>query len=130
MEAQKRIGQEENEKQKNEMVQKEEEWKSERTDLNQKLQDLLIHNEKVKDECLKKVLVYKDKYQDYKQKVKRANQQISVLTQRVARYEVEKGMQPQSYGASPGKAGPHGASNDGVEDYDEEDAFEEEEDDQ
>lgn len=129
MEAQKRIGQEENEKQKSEMVQKEEAWKSERTNLNQKLQDLLIHNEKVKDECLKKVLVFKDKYQDYKQKVKRANQQISVLTQRVARYEVEKGMQPQSYGASPG-AGHHGASNDGVEDYDEEDAFEEEEDDQ
>ena len=39
-----------------------------------------MHNEKVKDECLKKVLVYKDKYGDYKQKVKRANQQITVLT--------------------------------------------------
>ena len=48
--------------------------------MNQKLQDLLMHNEKVKDECLKKVLVYKDKYGDYKQKVKRANQQITVLT--------------------------------------------------
>ena len=59
--------------------------------MNQKLQDLLMHNEKVKDECLKKVLVYKDKYQDYKNKVKQANTQITQLTQRVARYEVELG---------------------------------------
>lgn len=50
-----------------------------------------MHNEKVKDECLKKVLVYKDKYQDYKTKVRRANQQITVLTQRVARFELERG---------------------------------------
>ena len=60
--------------------------------MNEKLQDLLMHNDKVKDECLKKVLVYKDKYQDYKQKVKLANQQITVLTQRVARYEMDKGV--------------------------------------
>ena len=75
--------------------------------MNQKLQDLLMHNEKVKDECLKKVLVYKDKYQDYKQKVKRANQQITVLTQRVARYEVERGISAgalSSHKPSPGKA--------------------------
>ena len=60
--------------------------------MNEKLQDLLMHNDKVKDECLKKVLVYKDKYQDYKQKVKLANQQITVLTQRVARYEMDRGV--------------------------------------
>ena len=57
----------------------------------QKLQDLLMHNEKVKDDCLKKVLVYKDKYVDYKNKVKSANQQINLLTQRVARFEIERG---------------------------------------
>ena len=44
----------------------------ERNEMQQKLKDLLLHNEKVKDECLKKVLVYKDKYQDYKKKVKMA----------------------------------------------------------
>ena len=55
-----------------------------------------MHNEKVKDECLKKVLVYKDKYSDYKQKVKLANQQMSVLMQRVARYDVERGGMAQS----------------------------------
>ena len=72
--------------------------------MNQKLQDLLMHNEKVKDECLKKVLVYKDKYQDYKAKVKRANSQITVLTQRVARFELERGIMSQvSKQASPDK---------------------------
>ena len=37
------------------------------------------------------MLVYKDKYVDYKNKVKAANQQINLLTQRVARYEIEIG---------------------------------------
>ena len=75
--------------------------------MNQKLQDLLMHNEKVKDECLKKVLVYKDKYLDYKQKVKRANQQITVLGQRVARYELERGINVGALGSknqSPAKS--------------------------
>jgi hypothetical protein len=63
-------------------------WKLERDDLNQKLQDMLNYNEQVRDECLKKVVAYKEKYADYKGKVKMANQQINVLTQRIARYEV------------------------------------------
>ena len=79
LEAQKRIGQEETEKMRQDMRHREDGWKQERADLNQKLQDLLVHNEKVKDECLKKVLVYKDKYLDYKTKVKRANQQLTIL---------------------------------------------------
>jgi hypothetical protein len=49
-------------------------------DLNQKLQDMLNYNEKVRDECLKKVVSYKEKYADYKNKVKMANQQITVMT--------------------------------------------------
>lgn len=92
LEAQKRIQAEEVEKIKSDQAKREVDWKNERADMNQKLQDLLMHNEKVKDECLKKVLVFKDKYTDYKQKVKRANQQITVLTQRVARYEMERGV--------------------------------------
>ena len=107
------------------MATKEESWRTERAELNQKLQDLLMHNEKVKDECLKKVLVFKDKYQDYKQKVKRANQQITLLTQRVARYELEKGIASQAHGASPDKASLHyanqnGTSEEGIDDYDQE----------
>ena len=50
---------------------------------------MLAYNEKVRDECLKKVVGYKEKYADYKNKVKSANQQISVLTSRVARYECQ-----------------------------------------
>lgn len=115
------------------MDQREEGWKAERTDMNQKLQDLLMHNEKVKDECLKKVLVYKDKYTDYKQKVRQANQQISLLTQRVARYEMEKGMSPTRGGAhSSKKPSPDrgaGASDQYIDEYqdEDEDAYEEEE---
>jgi len=48
-------------------------WQHERRDLQGKIQDLLLHNDKVKDDCLKKVVAYKDKYQDYKQKVRLAN---------------------------------------------------------
>ena len=59
---------------------KEESWNREIADLNLKLQELLGYNEKVRDECLKKVVAYKEKYSDYKNKVKMANQQISVLT--------------------------------------------------
>lgn len=60
----------------------------ERGELNSKLQELLMHNEKVKDECLKKVIVYREKYQDYKTKVKQANEKINVLMDRMARYEI------------------------------------------
>ena len=54
-----------------------------------KIQDLLLHNDKVRDDCLKKVVAYKEKYQDYKSKVKLANSQIGTLMQRVARYELQ-----------------------------------------
>jgi len=51
---------------------------------------MLTYNEKVRDECLKKIVVYKEKYTDYKNKVRSANQQISTLTQRLARYELRE----------------------------------------
>ena len=53
---------------------KEMSWNEEKQDLNQKLQDMLSYNEKVRDECLKKIVVYKEKYTDYKSKVRSANQ--------------------------------------------------------
>ncbi len=49
---------------------------------------MLAYNEKLRDECLKKVVAYKEKYTDYKAKVRSANQQIATLTQRVVRYEL------------------------------------------
>jgi len=41
--------------------------------LNQKLQDIILYNEKSRDDYLKKVTAYKEKYSDYKGKVKLAN---------------------------------------------------------
>ena len=55
---------------------KEEGWNLERQDLNNKLQEMLNYNEKVRDECLKKVVAYKEKYTNYKNKVKQGNLQI------------------------------------------------------
>jgi hypothetical protein len=72
---------------------KEQGWQNERQDLNTKLQEMLAYNEKVRDECLKKIVVYKEKYTDYKAKVRSANQQISTLTQRVARYELRESVE-------------------------------------
>ena len=74
LDAQRRITEDEIEKFKLDQQKKEAGWRKEKGDMNEKIQDLLMHNDKVKDECLKKVLVYKDKYQDYKNKVKLANQ--------------------------------------------------------
>ena len=67
---------------------REKQWDAERSDLNQKLQDMLAYNERVRDECLKKVVGYKEKATEYKNKVKSANAQIEKLTQRVAQYEM------------------------------------------
>ena len=94
LEAQKRIKTDEAESIKKEIQKREQQYKVEKNEMSQKLQDLLMHNEKVKDDCLKKVLVYKDKYVDYKNKVKSANSQIELLKQRVARFEIERGNQP------------------------------------
>lgn len=49
---------------------------------------MLQYNEKVRDECLKKVVSYREKYTDYKSKVKQANVQIQKLMHTVARYEM------------------------------------------
>lgn len=64
-------------------------WAHEKRDLQTKIQDLLLHNEKVKDDSIKKIVAYKDKYLDYKQKVRQANTQIATLMQRVARFEIQ-----------------------------------------
>jgi hypothetical protein len=48
---------------------------------------MLAYNERVKDECLKKVVGYRDKYTDYKSKVKQANSQIARLMQRIKELE-------------------------------------------
>ena len=90
LEAQKRMSGDEVNKL-HELLQKQgEAWGNEKRDLQEKIHDLVVHNDRVKDEFMKKVIAYKDKYIDYKSKVKQANQQISTLMQRVARFEIEQ----------------------------------------
>jgi hypothetical protein len=92
LEAQKRLSGEEAKQLHDLMDKHAENWSHEKRDLQTKIQDLLLHNEKVKDDCLKKVVAYKDKYMDYKNKVKQANAQIGTLMQRVAKCEMEHGL--------------------------------------
>ncbi len=74
LEANQRHAEQEVQKMKQIFESKEQSWQNERQDLNTKLQEMLAYNEKVRDECLKKVVVYKEKYTDYKAKVRSANQ--------------------------------------------------------
>lgn len=74
LEANQRHAEQELQKVKQIFESKEQSWQNERQDLNTKLQEMLAYNEKVRDECLKKVVVYKEKYTDYKAKVRSANQ--------------------------------------------------------
>lgn len=90
LEANKRAQETEQEKLQKALDGKEQGWQLERQDLNNRLQEMVHYNERVRDECLKKVVAYKEKYTDYKQKVKQANQQIQRLTQRVAKYELQE----------------------------------------
>ena len=73
LEANQRHAEQEVQKMKQIFESKEQSWQNERQDLNTKLQEMLAYNEKVRDECLKKVVVYKEKYTDYKAKVRSAN---------------------------------------------------------
>lgn len=91
LEAQKKMSGDEAKQLHDVMEKQAENWTTEKRDLQLKIQDLLLHNDKVKDDCLKKVVAYKEKYQEYKQKVKQANGQIGTLMQRIARYEMEHG---------------------------------------
>lgn len=64
-------------------------WKKERSDLHTKIQELIASNEKYKHDVGKSVTVYKSKYQDYKNKLKKANSNIQTLAARVAKYELQ-----------------------------------------
>lgn len=57
--------------------------------MQQKIQDLLAYTEKTREECMQKVVAYKEKHNEYKGKVKAANAQIGTLSQRLAQYETQ-----------------------------------------
>lgn len=57
----------------------ENQWREDKTEYQGKIQELYIQLDKTKREANAQVATYKQKYTDYKQKVKAANAQISTL---------------------------------------------------
>lgn len=63
-------------------------WKNDKQELTKQIQDLYIQLDKAKREASTQIQQFKGKYNDYKLKVKQANSQINVLTQRLAQSEM------------------------------------------
>lgn len=61
----------------------EQQWLNGKQELTHRIQELYIQLEKTKREAQTQVAVYKQKYSDYKTKVKQANHQIAVLSQKL-----------------------------------------------
>jgi uncharacterized protein involved in exopolysaccharide biosynthesis len=66
-------------------------WKADRQELQKQVQDLYIQLERIKRETGAQMQAYKNKYTDYKAKVKQANGQINVLAARLAQGEMSSG---------------------------------------
>lgn len=64
-------------------------WKKERTDLQNKIHELIAGNERYRIETSKKVNNYSSKYTDYKNKLRKANSNMQTLAGRVAKYELQ-----------------------------------------
>lgn len=65
-------------------------WKRERADLVKRVHELMASGEKGKEDGGKQMYKMKQKYLDYKEKVRKANANIQVLMQKVAKYELER----------------------------------------
>ena len=63
-------------------------WKKEKGDLQMRLQELHMQNEKLRYDSHEQIENFKGKYNEYKNKLKKANQNIATLTTRVAKYEL------------------------------------------
>lgn len=68
-------------------------------------QDLAANFERLKLESLRQVQHYKAKYTEYKAKMRKANQNIGVLTARVAKFDIE--LQAEKDVAEPGAPAGH-----------------------
>ena len=64
-------------------------WKKERSDLQNKVHELIGGNERYRLETGKKLNEYAGKYTDYKNKLRKANSNIQTLAARVAKYELQ-----------------------------------------
>ena len=63
--------------------------KKERVELVSKVQELISQNERLKLESNKQLSSYKSKYTEYKQKLRKANQNIATLLTRLAKYDIQ-----------------------------------------
>ena len=63
-------------------------YKQERVELASKIQGLLSQNERLKLESTRQLSSYKSKYTDYKTKLRKANQNISTLLTRLAKFDI------------------------------------------
>ena len=62
--------------------------KKERVELASKIQELVSQNERLKVESNRQLSSYKSKYTDYKNKLRKANQNISTLLTRLAKFDI------------------------------------------
>jgi hypothetical protein len=53
-----------------------------------KIQELMTYTEKYKIDSHEQLQLFKTKYSDYKQKLKKANASIQTLSSRIAKYEL------------------------------------------
>lgn len=63
--------------------------KRERVDLIHRVQDLTQQNERIKIDCMRQLNHFKAKYTEYKQKLRKANQNIATLLGRIAKYDIQ-----------------------------------------
>lgn len=63
--------------------------KKERVELVSKVQELLAQVERIKLESNKQLSSYKSKYSEYKQKLRKANQNIATLLTRLAKFDIQ-----------------------------------------
>lgn len=62
--------------------------KKERVELAGRIQELVAQNERLKVEGSRQLTSYKTKYTDYKNKLRKANQNISTLLTRLAQFDI------------------------------------------
>ena len=63
--------------------------KKERVELVSKVQELMAQVERIKLESSKQLSSYKSKYSEYKQKLRKANQNIATLLTRLAKFDIQ-----------------------------------------
>jgi hypothetical protein len=67
--------------------------------------------DKLKQESIRSVQHYKNKYNEYKLKMRKANQNIGTLTARIAKYDIEMGAEREDAPQHEAISGPHGGPN-------------------